>query len=186
MSSTSARSTRTGTYRGAIEAVWTICEALGVTAARRLMPLAQPAGDRNWGYDGVAIYAPPRAPTKPPRGSLRPHRRRARARPGDLPGRRVQPLRTRRQLPAPSLPGVLHRPSPHAVGERGQPRWPRERARARVASSRNALHWLFDYGFDRPAPRRGERTAGRLRAPFLARAWPIACAGRRPRDGTFT
>lgn len=48
-----------GTFRGAIEKLPSL-RALGVTAIE-LMPLADFAGDRNWGYDGVALFAPARA-----------------------------------------------------------------------------------------------------------------------------
>jgi malto-oligosyltrehalose trehalohydrolase len=50
---------RAGTYRGAIERLDALVE-LGVTAIE-LMPLAQPAGTRNWGYDGVLPFAPQHA-----------------------------------------------------------------------------------------------------------------------------
>ncbi len=50
--------TTAGTYFGAIEKLNHIQE-LGVEAIE-LMPLADFAGDRNWGYDGVALYAPAR------------------------------------------------------------------------------------------------------------------------------
>ena len=45
-----------GTFLSAIEKLDTIRD-LGVTAIE-LMPVADSAGERNWGYDGVAIYAP--------------------------------------------------------------------------------------------------------------------------------
>ncbi|BDE05428.1 malto-oligosyltrehalose trehalohydrolase [Vulcanimicrobium alpinum] len=48
-----------GTYRGAIARLDALVD-LGITAIE-LMPLAQPAGDRNWGYDGTLLYAPQRA-----------------------------------------------------------------------------------------------------------------------------
>ena len=48
--------TAAGTYRGAIEKLDHLVE-LGVTAIE-LMPLADFPGDRNWGYDGVMLYAP--------------------------------------------------------------------------------------------------------------------------------
>lgn len=47
-----------GTFRAAIERLPLIA-ALGVTAIE-LMPVADFAGDRNWGYDGVALFAPAR------------------------------------------------------------------------------------------------------------------------------
>jgi malto-oligosyltrehalose trehalohydrolase len=51
--------TREGTFAAAIEKLGELVE-LGVTAIE-LMPVAQPAGTRNWGYDGVLPFAPQRA-----------------------------------------------------------------------------------------------------------------------------
>ena len=51
--------TAQGTYAAAIERLDHLA-ALGVTAIE-LMPLAQPAGTRNWGYDGVLPFAPQHA-----------------------------------------------------------------------------------------------------------------------------
>ena len=51
--------TPTGTFRTAIERLPCL-RALGVTAIE-LMPLADFPGSRNWGYDGVALFAPARA-----------------------------------------------------------------------------------------------------------------------------
>lgn len=48
--------TAEGTYRAAMPRLSELRE-LGVTAIE-LMPLAQPAGQRNWGYDGVNLFAP--------------------------------------------------------------------------------------------------------------------------------
>jgi maltooligosyltrehalose trehalohydrolase len=48
-----------GTYAAAAERLDDVA-ALGVTAIE-LMPLAQPAGSRNWGYDGVLPFAPQHA-----------------------------------------------------------------------------------------------------------------------------
>ncbi len=50
--------TRPGTFRAAIERLPHLV-ALGVTALE-LMPVADFPGDRNWGYDGVALFAPAR------------------------------------------------------------------------------------------------------------------------------
>lgn len=47
-----------GTFAGAIEHLPKLAE-LGVTAVE-LMPLADFAGERNWGYDGVSLFAPAR------------------------------------------------------------------------------------------------------------------------------
>jgi malto-oligosyltrehalose trehalohydrolase len=48
-----------GTYAGAAERLDDLAR-LGVTAVE-LMPLGQPAGTRNWGYDGVLPFAPQHA-----------------------------------------------------------------------------------------------------------------------------
>jgi maltooligosyltrehalose trehalohydrolase len=48
-----------GTFRGAIARLPHLA-GLGVTAIE-LMPIADFPGDRNWGYDGVMLYAPARA-----------------------------------------------------------------------------------------------------------------------------
>jgi maltooligosyltrehalose trehalohydrolase len=48
--------THEGTYAAASERLDDLIE-VGVTAIE-LMPLAQAAGSRNWGYDGVLLYAP--------------------------------------------------------------------------------------------------------------------------------
>ncbi len=51
--------TTKGTYRSAIEKLDYLCE-LGITALE-IMPVADFAGERNWGYDGVMLFAPSRA-----------------------------------------------------------------------------------------------------------------------------
>ena len=52
-----------GTFRGAIDQL-PYLKDLGVTAIE-LMPVADFAGDRNWGYDGVALFAPGRCYGQP-------------------------------------------------------------------------------------------------------------------------
>jgi maltooligosyltrehalose trehalohydrolase len=52
-----------GTFRAAIDKLRYLRE-LGVTAIE-LMPIADFAGRRNWGYDGVALFAPSRAYGQP-------------------------------------------------------------------------------------------------------------------------
>lgn len=52
-----------GTFAGVIDRLPTLA-ALGVTAVE-LMPLADFAGRRNWGYDGVALFAPARCYGRP-------------------------------------------------------------------------------------------------------------------------
>lgn len=48
-----------GTFRGAIEKLPALRE-IGINAIE-LMPIADFAGERNWGYDGVSLYAPAHA-----------------------------------------------------------------------------------------------------------------------------
>ena len=55
--------TEEGTYRAAIERLGHIA-SLGVETIE-LMPIADFPGDRNWGYDGVALYAPARCYGRP-------------------------------------------------------------------------------------------------------------------------
>jgi maltooligosyltrehalose trehalohydrolase len=55
--------TTAGTFE-AIAAHFDHLKGIGVNAIE-LMPIADFAGDRNWGYDGVSIYAPSRAYGKP-------------------------------------------------------------------------------------------------------------------------
>ena len=50
--------TKEGTFRATIDRLTHICD-LGVNAIE-IMPLADFAGTRNWGYDGVSLYAPAR------------------------------------------------------------------------------------------------------------------------------
>ena len=52
-----------GTFASARERLHELRD-LGITAIE-LMPIADFAGDRNWGYDGVALYAPSRAYGRP-------------------------------------------------------------------------------------------------------------------------
>ena len=52
-----------GTYHAAIERL-PYLQALGVTAIE-IMPVADFPGDRNWGYDGVTLFAPTRAYGRP-------------------------------------------------------------------------------------------------------------------------
>lgn len=52
-----------GTFRGAQERLPYLAD-LGVTAIE-LMPVADFPGDRNWGYDGVALFAPARCYGRP-------------------------------------------------------------------------------------------------------------------------
>ncbi len=88
--------TPAGTFAGVASRLPYLRE-LGVTAIE-LMPVATFPGGRNWGYDGVDLYAPHSAYGGPRRAAPAGRRLpRPRAR-GD-PRRRLQPLRSRGELP---------------------------------------------------------------------------------------
>ena len=130
-----------GTFRAAIERLDHVVDA-GITAIE-LMPIADFAGRRNWGYDGVLLYAPDSSYGRP--DDLRSlDRRRACARADGVSRRRLQSLRPRRKLSAPLRAG---RSSPRAHTPWGAAidyRVPQVRAFA----IENALHWLTRYRFD--------------------------------------
>lgn len=136
--------TRAGTYGGAVERLDDL-RALGVTAVE-LMPLAQPAGDRNWGYDGVAPFAPARAYGRPEElcAFLDEAHARGLAVFLDVVYNHFGPEGN-----------YLHRLSPEFFTDRHHTPWGSavnldgpgsENVRAFFIES--ALHWLFDYGFD--------------------------------------
>ena len=112
-----------GTFAG-VAARLPYLRDLGVTAVE-LMPVAAFPGDRNWGYDGVYLFAPHTAYGGPD-GLQAARRRLPRARARADPRRRLQPPRAGGELPRRLRP-VLHRPLPHAVGRRAQLRRPRQR-----------------------------------------------------------
>ena len=85
-----------GTFRGAIEKLGHVRD-LGANAIE-IMPVADFAGERNWGYDGVCLYAPAqvlRASGRP----ARPGGCGAWAGPRGDPGCGLQSLRAGRKLP---------------------------------------------------------------------------------------
>ena len=100
--------------------------------AIELMPVADFAGTRNWGYDGVCLYAPSRNYGRP-EDLRRVRRRGTRARPLRDPRRRLQPSWTRRRLSAAVQSAVSHRAPQHAVGSGDQSR--RRRVGSRPAAS---------------------------------------------------
>ena len=124
-SSMSGTFTPGGSFRAAIEQLDHVVDT-GMTAIE-LMPLADFAGRRNWGYDGVLLYAPDSAYGRPDdlQGA---DRCRARARADGVARRRLQSLRTRRELSLSLCAGVL-RP----------PRIRHGAARSTIASRRCAL-----------------------------------------------
>ena len=92
-----------GTFRAAVGKLDHLV-ALGVNAVE-VMPVGDFPGRRNWGYDGVLPYRARCEPTaRPESTSSRFDRRRARLRPDlGVPRRRLQPLRSGRQLHRPSM-----------------------------------------------------------------------------------
>ena len=93
-----------GTFAG-VERQLPYLRDLGVTAIE-LMPVADFAGSRNWGYDGVALFAPSRAYGAPD-DLRRLVERGARARPRGPAGRGLQPPRPRGRVPAAVPPAYL-------------------------------------------------------------------------------
>ena len=101
---------------------------------------------RNWGYDGVALFAPSRAYGRP--DDLRALvDARARARPRGPPRRRLQPPRPRRRVSAAVQPAIPDDRASTPWGERGQPRRRRIRLVRRFIID-NAVHWIREYHLD--------------------------------------
>ncbi len=134
-----------GTFAG-VEARLDYLSELGVTALE-LMPVADFPGRRGWGYDGVLPFAPDAAYGRP-EGPQAPDRRGARARSHGPARRRLQPLRTGRQLPASLRAAVLHGTPSHAVGRGLQFRRRRASRPVRDFFVHNALYWLEEFHAD--------------------------------------
>ena len=111
------------------------------------MPVADFAGRRNWGYDGVALFAPSRAYGRP--DDLRAlRRRRARTRPRGAARRRLQPSRARGRVPAGVQPALS---SPTSTRRRGAARsisTTQGSDMVRRFLIDNALHWIHEYHVD--------------------------------------
>src|SRR3954447_22323290 len=118
--------TPAGTFDSAIARLPYLLD-LGVTALE-IMPVAEFPGRRNWGYDGVSLYAPHS-------GYSGPRRPRRAAAPGGRgpPGGRGRPARCGVQPPwargelSPGLRALLQRPVSYRLGRKLQPRRPRQR-----------------------------------------------------------
>ena len=130
------------------------------------MPVAEFAGARNWGYDGVCLFAPSRTYGRP--DDLRAlRRRRARARPRRPPRRRLQPPRARRRVPAAVPPAYITDRAQHAVGRRASISTARARTRVRRFIVDNARPLGARVPARRPSARRDAR-ADRRRADAIS------------------
>ena len=161
-SCTSAPSAPRGPSTGVAKRLETLRD-LGVTAIE-LMPVADFAGCRNWGYDGVDLFAPARCYGTP--DDLRrlvdeAHRLGL----GGDPRRRLQPLRAGGQLRRRVQPAVPHLPRESAwaacVNLDGEGS---EQVRAVLHRERPALAARVPHR--RPAPGRHARPARRRAAPL--------------------
>jgi maltooligosyltrehalose trehalohydrolase len=129
-----------GTFRAAIEKLDHLVET-GITAIE-LMPIADFAGQRNWGYDGVLLYAPDSTYGRP--DDLRALIDEAHAR-GlmvflDVVYNHFGPEGNYLQRYAPAFFASAHTPWGHAV-DYSVPQ-------VRAFAIANALHWLERYRFD--------------------------------------
>jgi malto-oligosyltrehalose trehalohydrolase len=129
-----------GTFRGAIDKLDHLREA-GLTAIE-LMPIADFAGRRNWGYDGVLLYAPNSAYGRP--DDLRMLIDEAHAR-GlmvflDVVYNHFGPEGNHLHRYAPAFFASAHTPWGHAIDYRVP--------QVRAFAIENALHWLKRYRFD--------------------------------------
>jgi maltooligosyltrehalose trehalohydrolase len=129
-----------GTFRSAIEKLDHVVDS-GLTAIE-LMPLADFAGRRNWGYDGVLLYAPDSAYGRP--DDLRALIDAAHAR-GlmvflDVVYNHFGPEGNYLNRYAPAFFASAHTPWGHAIDYRVP--------QVRAFAINNALHWLERYRFD--------------------------------------
>ena len=129
-----------GTFRSAIEKLDHLVDT-GVTAIE-LMPIADFAGRRNWGYDGVLLYAPDSAYGRP--DDLRKLIDEAHAR-GlmvflDVVYNHFGPEGNYLHRYAPAFFASAHTPWGHAIDYRVP--------QVRAFAIGNALHWLERYRFD--------------------------------------
>jgi malto-oligosyltrehalose trehalohydrolase len=129
-----------GTFRSTIERLDHVAET-GLTAIE-LMPVADFAGDRNWGYDGVLLYAPDSAYGRPE--DLKALVDAAHAR-GlmvflDVVYNHFGPEGNYLSRYAPSFFTSAHTPWGHAIDYRVP--------QVRAFAIENALHWLGHYRFD--------------------------------------
>ena len=129
-----------GTFRSAIERLDNVVDA-GITAIE-LMPIADFAGRRNWGYDGVLLYAPDSAYGRP--DDLRALIDEAHARELmvllDVVYNHFGPEGNYLHRYAPAFFASARTPWGHAIDYRVP--------QVRAFAIENALHWLQRYRFD--------------------------------------
>ena len=146
-----------------------------------LMPVAEFAGDRNWGYDGVDLFAPSHDYGTP--DDLRRLVDAAHAHGlGVHPRRRLQPLRARRRLPPRVQPALPH---DRATRRPGAPASTSTASTATPSAQffiENALHWVHEYHVDGlrldATPRAASTTAAAALSRRARRAGPRRVAGR--------
>ena len=178
--------TERGTFLAAIDRLDELID-LGVTAVE-LMPVADSAGRWNWGYDGVNLFAPRRTYGTP--DELRQFVDAAHAKGfGGDPRRRLQPLRTGRQLPR-RIRVVLVGQAQHGVGRRAELRRRGSRARAAAIHHRQRDSLVRRIPLRRTPDRRDPLHDGRPRPPrcpgdlagharLVGADWPPRHADRR-------
>ena len=114
--------------------------------AIELMPVADFPGRRNWGYDGVDLFAPARCYGTPD------DLRRWSTRPTGWGWLSCSTSSTTISAPTattwPGSPLLLLEPAQDPVGACRQPRWSRKASMVRAFFLENALHWLQEYHID--------------------------------------
>jgi maltooligosyltrehalose trehalohydrolase len=132
--------TREGTYRAMIDRLDHLAET-GITALE-LMPLADFAGSRNWGYDGVLWYAPDSAYGRPEdlKALIDAAHRRGLMMMLDVVYNHFGPEGNYLGRYAPSFFTDAHTPWGSAIDYRVK--------QVRAFAIENALSWLRDYRFD--------------------------------------
>ena len=110
------------------------------------MPVAEFPGRRNWGYDGVALYAP-QSGYGGPEGLRRLVDAAHRARPRRPARRGLQPPRPGGELP-PRVRPLLHRPVPHALGRRPSTSTGPTATRSAATWWTTRVYWIEEFHLD--------------------------------------
>ena len=174
----SAPSRAEGSYRAMIDRLDHLVET-GITALE-LMPLADFAGSRNWGYDGVLWYAPDSAYGRPDdlKALIDAAHLRGLMVMLDVVYNHFGPEGNYLGRYAPSFFTEAQTPWGSAIDYRVR--------EVRAFAIENALHWLRDYRFDglRLDAVQRHRRAGRAVAAARSQRAPPASSPRKP-AGTF-